>query len=784
MSILRLADGDQFRGTLHDRGGLVYNALAYDVPNDGTDATTALDALLSSVNAAGGGTVCLPDGTYAVTGLTAHSNLTIRLSDGATLKLAVGATAPILTGSAVSNFKLLGGKLDGNRASQSGTPGSDSLLRGVYLLDGCSHIEIDTYFQNFQGIGCYVENPGDDWTFAGGGENCTAGNSGVFYILHYNETTARGFVYRDLRIDNSASGSGGFKVACVNTGSELIDHQFVGAQRIKIGEFGSGDITEATLGMELFGNAGGLIRHARGGDFYFEGPNDTSTQTWGFSCGGETDADGIGGVQDVTLSRIETYRCRRQGVELVGVNINIGQIILRESAGCPAYASAILGGAYGINIDSIVSIDHVGGEPITGSTNPLGGSFRGVNIGKIVAIRSGAPLFGIGQGVTFEDFTIGRLIALDHNSWGVAATGSGAMRRGFISSVNIQYTASPSSAFFDGIVLGPEGGLEQVHVRDVIVDGAPRCGVLYTVAPVDCSLNNVQAEDAGNVPVLLSGGGTLPGDWNERDGFAAATNGDTSPSVFNVKRMAFGYSTTATVKTLDDGYEGQELFLIFTTGNQTFDFTAGDAFFRGRITNFTPPAGSWAVVRFDGTYWQWQSHDTAVLGDFNTFRRTIGVSVPTSGFPVLQTRVDGETDPRVQTTAAGDAAYSTGSGSADAVTGRNGAGQFGMIQGSLSAGSLWNDGHFVMGPYHWWIHAGSYPRFKFGTPASDADGVRIPFQAAALAVALPADGAFAALTSSATTTQAQYNALRDLCEEMRDHIADLEAKLSAAGTLQ
>lgn len=41
--------------------------------------------------------------------------------------------------------------------------------------------------------------------------------------------------------------------------------------------------------------------------------------------------------------------------------------------------------------------------------------------------------------------------------------------------------------------------------------------------------------------------------------------------------------------------------------------------------------------------------------------------------------------------------------------------------------------------------------------------------------ALPADGAIAALTSSATTTQAEFNALRDRCEDLRDVIAALVA---------
>ena len=46
-----------------------------------------------------------------------------------------------------------------------------------------------------------------------------------------------------------------------------------------------------------------------------------------------------------------------------------------------------------------------------------------------------------------------------------------------------------------------------------------------------------------------------------------------------------------------------------------------------------------------------------------------------------------------------------------------------------------------------------------------------------------ANGAIAALTSSATTTQAEFNALRNACETLADDVRDLRAKLVAAGVV-
>ena len=107
---------------------------------DGTDTTTALQNAINSAN-----TVYLPDGTYITGTLTIKNDLKIILSKNAILKLKNGANAPLISGGTVSNFTIEGGKLDGNKANNTGNNSLINIANGTNIkilvnqLDGGSY---------------------------------------------------------------------------------------------------------------------------------------------------------------------------------------------------------------------------------------------------------------------------------------------------------------------------------------------------------------------------------------------------------------------------------------------------------------------------------------------------------------------------------------------------------------------------------------------------------------------------------------------------------------------
>lgn len=99
-----------------------FNVRNYGAKGDGvTIDTIAIQNTINAANAAGGGTVYIPDGKYLTDQLWAKSNVTLTLSTGAVL-LAVpnqGLYNPTLRIEGVQNFSITGGTLDGNRANQT-----------------------------------------------------------------------------------------------------------------------------------------------------------------------------------------------------------------------------------------------------------------------------------------------------------------------------------------------------------------------------------------------------------------------------------------------------------------------------------------------------------------------------------------------------------------------------------------------------------------------------------------------------------------------------------------
>ena len=125
-------------GTVED----IYYAAAEGIPNDGTDCTSALQALVDRLYNAGGGTIVLSNGIYACKTINMRSKVSlIGQGIGATiLKLLSGGSLKghlyfpmYATGCAVSNMTLLGTDFSGWDAKATAYNTNDA---GI-CADGC-----------------------------------------------------------------------------------------------------------------------------------------------------------------------------------------------------------------------------------------------------------------------------------------------------------------------------------------------------------------------------------------------------------------------------------------------------------------------------------------------------------------------------------------------------------------------------------------------------------------------------------------------------------------------
>lgn len=130
-------------------GGIYYNFLSYGGVADGvTDNSTALNALITTVTAAGGGTIYFPEGNYAFTGTittTDFSNITF-LGDGvsSTLTLLAGVADwfVLAAGCTLNNLRLDRGAFS-TRFVVINTAGGGNNLYARYLLN-CTFIGTST----------------------------------------------------------------------------------------------------------------------------------------------------------------------------------------------------------------------------------------------------------------------------------------------------------------------------------------------------------------------------------------------------------------------------------------------------------------------------------------------------------------------------------------------------------------------------------------------------------------------------------------------------------------
>ncbi len=148
---------------------LVVSVKTYGAKGDGvTDDTAAIQAAIEVV-AGTGGTLLVPDGTYMINailnsnkGLILRSNMTFRMSSGAVLKAITNGSGgyAILYLPRVTNVNVIGGTLEGDRSTHTGTLGESGM--GITVATSQN-----VYIEGVTAKECWGDG------FYIGGTNCT-----------------------------------------------------------------------------------------------------------------------------------------------------------------------------------------------------------------------------------------------------------------------------------------------------------------------------------------------------------------------------------------------------------------------------------------------------------------------------------------------------------------------------------------------------------------------------------------------------------------------------------
>jgi len=126
-----------------------YNITSYGASTSSANNATAIQNAINAAEAAGGGTVQIPSGTFLSGPITLNNKINLNLASGATLKMFAYGTwsgsTPFIYGKNLSNIEISGsGTIDGQGSAWwTAYNSNNSLARPIMVrIEGCTEVEI------------------------------------------------------------------------------------------------------------------------------------------------------------------------------------------------------------------------------------------------------------------------------------------------------------------------------------------------------------------------------------------------------------------------------------------------------------------------------------------------------------------------------------------------------------------------------------------------------------------------------------------------------------------
>jgi len=224
MAITKVSVPDMIQGNLpYSRiTGAPFNVLDYGADATGlTDSTTAIQAAITAANAAGGGEVFFPKGTYkagTTTNIILQSKVTLNGEGAASIiKLAdntpISASTSLFASSNKSNISIQNLYFDGNRANQIN-------LVGLFRIENSSHVIFNNnWFVDCNNVGIYFTNTA---TFGSVLNNIFIDSNGT--NVKFGTDTTDCVVNNNLMYDTGAysAHADGFVMSRFNTNRRII----------------------------------------------------------------------------------------------------------------------------------------------------------------------------------------------------------------------------------------------------------------------------------------------------------------------------------------------------------------------------------------------------------------------------------------------------------------------------------------------------------------------------------------------------------------------------------
>lgn len=366
----------------------------------------------------------------------------------------------------------------------------------------------------------------------------------------------------------------------------------------------------------------------------------------------------------------------------------------------------------------------------------------------------------------------------------------------WISAVNATFdvvvvigTSADRNRVLDNYIKGGAAARQALYINsapNTVVRGNEVCnslgrGIAFEVCLNPTCVDNDTHDNAGSGWALVSCTGRQIERENVDDNNGAAPNVSGTFTAFpantanpSVEDGGDRFRTANTVLTTygnwPGGYAMREIWIRVDDNFTVLDFTGSSL--RGRTADYTCTSGQMIHAIHDGTNWHVTVLAVAALPSNIAYVDAINSFVQPQGFygsgalaAVLFGRVTGDTQNRWQDLASGERDIGTGLAATDIRVGRISANLYGLPDAGDSLytqGSAWNEGHWQMNAWHFWVDGSGFYRMKSGAPSSATDGAKLLRQSTNLTATPPA-------SISNPPTQAEVQGLLD-------YVVDIVAK--------